>query len=352
MKSAQLRLSAFYIKDRERSPSLSVSLGLYAADKTRLGVQSVTIKNPTDKIEIGQTLLIPPGPIARETWRNGFVAETMTATGVQNTPYVGRSSPKIDGLDSATCKRLAEKIGSDFVWRIVSDPTLLNAFRNSKEKREIVAAACRAESEDASKVSKTAKRIVADLQWAGASKTRSRVLAVAYLAVEGKRGADSPYRLLFEGMQTFKIADRFAFKHDPKAAERDRAQGVVIAALRVLANDPGHILVTVDEITKRAWLDYGIAANDTRMAIDALIARRVVIEMERPGAATTVAFFGGKAPTFVGLASLVRAERDIAEFTNVSSSREVNTKSGAKIVESVIANAADLLARPGVRVGC
>lgn len=353
--AAQLHLSTYYVRDRSSS---SIVLGLYEAEKKRLGVWAIEI-NPSKcpaTIEVGQTLLVSPGRIDSETWRNGFVAKRMIADAVEIVPYSGRVSPKIDGLDSATCKNLATRIGVDFARTIADDPSVLENFRYSPEKRAIIREACERETMAADRVSRPQKNVLQALLWAGAGKTKARSLVKAFQTKPKAkdRREDSPYRLLFDGLQSFKTADRFASKLDPVAAERDRPQAIVIAALRTLAESEGHSLATKDEIEKRAWIDFALSPVVTRAAIEMLASRGAVVEIADPTAnaspgnnAFALQCFGVDLSkrAFVGLATLVRAERYIASFAERAAA--VSPAGKTDIVENAIANAAHLLNRPG-----
>src|SRR5208283_1519964 len=109
----------------------------FAAEQKGVGVRSIIINDPATPIEINQSLLITPDRIDSETWRSGFVAKTMIAATIDIEPYVGRVSPKIDGLDSATCSNLAKRLGPDFARIIVDRRWVWEGFRYSSEKRAI-----------------------------------------------------------------------------------------------------------------------------------------------------------------------------------------------------------------------
>lgn len=283
LKSEMHRLSTYYIRDRSSS---SIVLGLYEAEKKRLGVQSIIFNNSSVHIELGQSLLIAPTRIDSKTWRNGFVAKTMVAAAVEIEPYSGKVSPKIDGLDSATCKNLATRVGADFARTISDDPSVLAGFRYSPEKREIIVTACIGEARAAARVKSSQTRVLQALLWAGAGKTKARKLLENFQskpkAKDGRE--DSPHRLLFDGRLSFKIDDRFASKLDPVAAGRDRPQAIVIASLHALAKNDGHTLATKDEIEKRAWVDFALSPATARVAIETLASRGAVIEIADPTA--------------------------------------------------------------------
>jgi exodeoxyribonuclease V alpha subunit len=336
-----IRLTTFHIFYREKN---SIRLGLYAAEQKRFGVKYITIYNIalsllSSPIEIGQTLLITPGRIESETWKDHIV-KTLYAAGVEIEPYAGGVSAKIDGLDSATCANLAKRFGPDFARLIVEEPSVLELFRYSAEKRAIIAAACEDEAGAAAKSKESHARALDALVWAGASKARARS-ALLSLPKNAFRTEErgGPYQLLFAGRQSFKIADRFAQKLDPESAERLRPQAILISALLALTKD-GHTIATETEIEERAWLDFALAQPAARAALAALIDRRVVTTIERP-------LEDRRTQTpYVGLTTLIKAERRIEAHASAALAMPL-TDAARTVIEHTITNAGTLLDRPG-----
>ena len=349
---SKIRLAKYYVSSRSSS---SIVLGLYAAEKTSIGVQSIEINNPSILIEVGQTLLITPGRIVSKKWVSVMIAEA-----VEIETYIGNISPKIDGIDSATCKNLARCFGENFAQVVADDPLILERFRYSAEKKNIIAVACEREADAASRVEQTQERILKALLWAGEGKTKARSLLGYFDLPRPARKREevspgaitpvSPYCLLFKGKQSFKTADRFASKLEPIAAERDRPLAIVHAALRSLAEDmhpktgTGHTLATVTEIEDRAWFNFALTPAVTQAAIETLKARHIVTAIDEPKSANFEAeqqFLGRPPPqAFIGLTTLVEAEKRIARFTETAS--DASTPGLLKIVEYTIANAAKL----------
>lgn len=274
----------------------------------------------------------------------------MIAATIEIEPYVGRVSPKIEGLDSASCSNLAKRLGADFARIIADRPSVLEGFRYSREKRAIIAAACEAEAAAAGKIKTSQKGVLDALLWAGVNKTKARFLSSVF------RPKDDPYQFLFTGRQSFKMADRFAQKLDPDGGERERPQAIVIAALRALAENDGNTLATGDEIEKRAYLDFALSRAATGAAIEALQTRGVVTIIEQPKTArdANARHLFGLDPSpsriFIGLTTLIEAEQRIATFTKDAAAipgTEAPRPETGTIVEQTIAKAATLLGRPG-----
>src|SRR5271166_4691724 len=95
-----------------------LTLAIGTADRERYdGIFQVALRTrpgePT--IEAGQSLSLSSGKIGTERWSNGFEPKTFYPETATIIPYVPRMSPTIEGLDWATCRRLADsKLGADF----------------------------------------------------------------------------------------------------------------------------------------------------------------------------------------------------------------------------------------------
>jgi exodeoxyribonuclease V alpha subunit len=338
-------LANFFVKSRTAGEMV---IGLPIAEQKRFrGVYKVVFPRGPNApiIEIGHSLEIKPERIENEKWKGGREAKFLVAESAKIIPYEPRQSPKIDDLDSATCKNLSAKLGADYVAEIAADPTKLAAFRYSPAKREIVVAACKAEAKAGRAVKGRARRIFDALRYADVSPARARELLpqlVDPLAGSGPRVIPSvcrgageaietdPYRPLFAGALTFKKADRFARAVAPATAAGQRPQAIIIAALRKLAED-GHTLASLDEIADRAWLDFGLKETDVSAAIQILVERRGVIRRVGHGA--------------IGLSSLIDAERKIEAAICANDKSSLSQKAVA-VIEDVIARAGELLGRP------
>jgi len=162
-------LANFFIRNRSRD---EVTIGLLTADQKRFGgaYKVVLPLSPgSPPIEAGQTLALRPGRIETERWSNGREAKVFVANGADVVPFVPRVSPKIAGIDSATCRNLADKLGANYAAKIAASPGALAAFRYSTAKREIIVAACKAEAKAGRKVKGDACAIVNMLRQCGVS---------------------------------------------------------------------------------------------------------------------------------------------------------------------------------------
>ena len=281
----QITVKDFYVKSRTSS---LIRLGLGLDPSARVGDQfeldpanyrylTIEIPDPPFQIEKYQTLIISTTGIV---WKD---RETLIANAVELEPFKGRETPKIKGLDSATCRRLETVFGSDYVRKIANDPAILKttkgADRYSPLKHEIIADACEQEHKAASKVEMSEQRVFDALFYAEGNRVEARRLLKEY----GKSKYDSPYRLLAAGQQTFLSADRFAKRLDPEAAERHRPEAIIIDALRSLAEGfnreeigTGHTLPRLPDIIEQARLDFALSIADARGVVERLIKKGVV----------------------------------------------------------------------------
>ena len=162
-------LANFFVRKRDRD---QLTIGLPTAEQRRFGgAHRVVISLAPDAatIEVGLTLTLRPGRIETERWSNGREAKVFVANGADVVPFVPRVSPKIAGIDSATCRNLADKLGANYAAKIAASPGALAAFRYSTAKREIIVAACKAEAKAGRKVKGDACAIVNMLRQCGVS---------------------------------------------------------------------------------------------------------------------------------------------------------------------------------------
>ncbi len=305
-------LTDFYVRVRTRSPDspsrdgrlstpyASLTLGVRGKSERFGGASSVMIRDAALAltIEAGMSIKLGPGRIETETWANGYQAKTFLPSSVEIVPYQGSSSPKIDDLDSATCKSLERRFGPDYPAIITLKPACLDETRFSSVKRRIIVKACAAEAAAEARVEKSERQIIDALIWAKVPKSRARELAARYASVL----VHNIYQPLFDGALSFLKADRFVQRLDPAAAERDRPQALVYAALRTLAKDQGDTIAINAELAKLAWRDFALIGPAFDGALQALIAKGVVEKVTLPDAS----------PAACGLTSLINAERFIA----------------------------------------
>jgi AAA domain/UvrD-like helicase C-terminal domain/Helix-hairpin-helix containing domain len=333
----------FFIRSRN---ARSIAVGLYAADKARLGASAIMIREPeiARSLEIGASLRIEGG---RVEYRSIVPARA------EIIPFAGRLSPKIDGLDSATCKRLAQLFDTDYFAKIAATPALLDQTRYSAQKRALIIKACEREAAVDALPAAAERRVIDALMHAGLGRARARSIADKY---EPAALARDPYAPLFDGELTFLRADRFARRFAPKAAAKLRPQALIAATLRALAENEGDTLVSEGALYAQAWRDYGMIRAEFDDALATLRAKGLVRLVGNPAPAPTPAAettdtpwreippLEGEeradAPAY-GLKNLIEAERFIFDRVNEAGPAP-NSVARVETVEKIIAGARQL----------
>jgi helix-hairpin-helix protein len=269
MSAAPAIVSNFYVRSRN---ARSIAVGLYAADKARLGASAIMIREPeiARSLEIGASLKIEGGRVEDRS-----IVPARAAI----IPFAGRLSPKIDGLDSATCKRLAQLFDADYFAKIAATPALLSQTRYSAQKRALIIKACEEEAAAAALPNAAERRVIDALIWAGLGRARARSIADEY---EPAALARDPYAPLFDGELTFLRADRFARRFAPKAAANLRPRALIAATLRALAENEGDTLASEGALYARAWRDYAMARANFDDALARLRAKGLVRLVGKP----------------------------------------------------------------------
>lgn len=187
-------LSNFFVRKRNRDQLI---IGLPTTEQRRFsGARAIVLSLPpaSPTIEAGQTIALRHGRFEAERWANGFEAKAFFPDGAEIVPFKPRVPPKIAGIDSATCKRLADKLGADYAAKIAAKPATLAAFRYSEAKRAIIVSACEVEAKAARKVKGKARALVDALRQCGVSASRARSLAALSVA---RSVEDNCYAFLF-----------------------------------------------------------------------------------------------------------------------------------------------------------
>ncbi|SFK75271.1 ATP-dependent DNA helicase [Methylocapsa palsarum] len=287
-------------------------------------------------LEVTDILEIIDGKTRPHPWKTN--ALIFDATSLEAIPYAPKSSSaKIDGLPSDTCAALLKKFGADFVSILTAAPSLLSeTTRYSTAKIEIILAAVAAEVAARKGDGKLSSRVVNTLRFAGETLSKSRALAKAY-----DRDA-SVYQFLYSGKQSFLKADRFAFAFDAKGLASERSRAIVIDTLIRRAEMPGDSIVPLDDLCEAAWTNFQQLRETTIEALSALKTLGFVedFSFEKKD------LFGTNNVRLFGFAPIIQAERRIAAFIADNPKTALKGKSKA-IVDRCIANAADLLNRPG-----
>ncbi len=167
-------LSNFYIQSRHSNAS-EVVIGLYAQQRESVKNFDFVRVHGTNAnaIELTSSLRFGAGVVFAEQWGKRTV-RIFEPTSVEIVPFEPKLSPKIDGLDSATCARLAKCLGDDYARQIAEDPSALKAFRFSSEKAQLVKDAAIAETKARAREKRTDKVAFKALLAAGLSRAKAR----------------------------------------------------------------------------------------------------------------------------------------------------------------------------------
>jgi AAA domain/UvrD-like helicase C-terminal domain len=347
MSPAPVTVTNFYVHSRSAA---TVNLGLFASERERLGAMAISIRSPelARTLEIGSTLKIADWRVETTGRRNGS-AQMLIPERAEIVPFQGWRSAKIDGLNSATCKRLAQLFGPEFFKAVAASPSLLDATRYSREKRALIVAVCETEAGTDASTADDARCVIETLVWAGLGRTQARSLAEEFEPAALKR---DPYAPLFGGRLSFLRADRFAHRFTPAMAAKHRPRALIMAALDALADERGNTLVSEDALYARAWLNYAMTRADFDEALATLRAKGLVRFIGKPAPAPVAeATPWREIPPLedearpdaaaYGLARLIEAERFISDRAGKNETSRL-TGARAETVEKIIAAAPKL----------
>jgi len=328
-------ISNYWVVYRRRD---KITLGIPRSDQEKFdgAFQIDVIVSPGEPtIEVGMTLSIAHGRLETPSWssRGGQILSCGPGA-LSIVPYKPHKSPTIPGLDWATSDNLVKGLGEDFFLMVAASPDVLNRFRYSPAKKEIIIRACVAEAEAVQKITAHGRCIYDNLRLVGVSRPRARYLVSRY---SKSAIAETPYAPLFDGALTFKTADRFALLAAPEAAMRQRPQAILVASFRSLAEGEGHTIASEKETADRAWLDFALEKSVVADVLEGLKAQGVVV-IARPGRLDKL--FNVRCPAEYGLSALINAECAIAEMFRAGGKNKVALSKHARdVIESVIKHA-------------
>ena len=321
-------LSGFCITSRPGEAE--VVIGLFAHQREAVEkFDFIRVSGPDAlKVDVDAALRFGAGVIAAERWGDRTV-RVFEPSSVALVPFVPKAEYRIEGVDAATCRRLAKHLGPNYAARIVDEPALLTPLIRSSDKRRIVLNAAKVDIAARNEDEAGDERALVSFCAAGARPSKAREIVAASTDL-----TRNPFEPLYRGDLSHKTCARFAQIFNPAMAAIEGDNAKVVAALASIA-EAGDTIASFEELARETWKNYAVTREATGSALETLINRSVVARVRLAGGE----FFGWKVA--------VDAERAITGFLETAACPPLREAQNA-IVERVIDHPGEYIGRPGL----